>query len=86
MIFGKHVYQVAARIVAFELSAFNELCALNNFHTLGDILNTCISGQDGVSRARVAAPPCWPCELSHLNEFYWGKLVYSKTLLTLELF
>ena len=76
---------VAARIVAFELSPLNELCALNNSHTFGDILNTCISGQDGGSRARVAAPPCWPCELSHLNEFHRGKLVHSITLITLEL-
>ena len=34
-----------------------------------DIWHTCISGQDGVSHARMVAPLCCPFELSPLNDF-----------------
>ena len=33
-----------------------------------------------MSHARRVALPCWPFELSPLNEFYRGKLVHSITL------
>ena len=34
-----------------------------------------------MSRARMVALPCWPSELSSLNELYRGKLVCSITLI-----
>ena len=36
-----------------------------------------MSGQDDVLRARMVAPPCYPFELSPLNELYRGKLMSS---------
>ena len=45
-----------------------------------------MSGQDGVSRARMVALPCWPFELSLLNELYKGKLVRSITFIPFEIF
>ena len=75
----------------FELSPLNELyrgtlvrlITLLPFEYFDDIWYTCISGQDGVSRARMIAFPCFHFELSPLNDFYRGKLVRSITLYTL---
>ena len=36
--------------------------------------------------ARMAALPCWPFELSSLNELNRGKLVRSITLIPFEIF
>ena len=44
-----------------------------------------MSGQDGVSRARMGALPCWPFELSPLNELYRGNRVRSITLVPFEM-
>ena len=38
-----------------------------------------ISGQDGVSRARIVALTGWPFELFPLNELYRGTIVRSIT-------
>ena len=40
-----------------------------------------------MSHARMVAPPCWPFELSPLNEFYRGQLfVLFITLISFEIF
>ena len=44
------------------------------------------SGQDGLSHARIVAPPCCRFELSLLNELYREKFVPSITLIQTEIF
>ena len=65
------------------------LCAqklLYPWRYFDDILYACITGQDSVWLARIVALPCWPFELSPLNELYRGKHVRSITLIPLEIF
>ena len=67
MIFGIHVYQV------------------NNSYTFCDILmifGINVYQVNTVWRARMGALPCWSFELSPFNEFYRGKLMRSKTLIS----
>ena len=45
-----------------------------------------ISGQVGVSRARMVAPPCCPFKLSLLNLLKSGKLLHSITLIPFKIF
>ena len=39
-----------------------------------------------MSRARLVALPCWPFDLSSLNELYRGKPVRSITVIPFEIF
>ena len=55
-------------------------CELNNSYTLRDILlifGIHISGEDGVSHARMVASSNCPFELSPFNKLDRGKLVCS---------
>ena len=56
---------------------------LNNSYTLSDIITIFrvhISGEEGVSRARMIAPPSFPFELSFLTKLEQGKRVCSIAL------
>ena len=50
------------------------------------VFGMCISGQDGLSRARMVALHCPPFELSPLNELYRGKRVRSIAFIPFEIF